>query len=178
MALYWHPSSPVMHYHRSNYHEWRLHLIHVILYKFITVNLERKINISIYLSITLVRDDMSKGSNILGQHHPRDGRSETFRLGTHCSGTHRPGIVSTPSLPFPLLSRYPPPLCLSFLSESICLRNSPLSINLSISPGTTVSHISQWPAQNFTEEQITVFSHITPGSLKKKFTENDKAIPV
>ncbi len=45
-----------MHSHRSDYHEWRLHLIHVIQCKFIIVNLERKLNISIYLSIYLFHD--------------------------------------------------------------------------------------------------------------------------
>jgi hypothetical protein len=36
-------------YSRSNYNKWRHYLIRVILYKFIAVNMERKINISIYL---------------------------------------------------------------------------------------------------------------------------------
>jgi hypothetical protein len=44
---------------------------------------------------TLVRDTMSKGRNILGQHYPRDRTSEYFRLGTHCSGTHRQGVIKT-----------------------------------------------------------------------------------
>jgi hypothetical protein len=43
-----------MHSLRSNHYEWRHYLIRVILYKFIAVNMERKINISIYLSIYLL----------------------------------------------------------------------------------------------------------------------------
>jgi hypothetical protein len=47
---------------------------------------------------TLVRNAKSKGRNILGLHRPRDalskeGTSETFLEGTHCSGTHRHGMT-------------------------------------------------------------------------------------
>ncbi len=43
---------------------------------------------------------LSKGRNILGPHHPWDAVSKgrnirDFYLGTHCSGTHRPGIQQT-----------------------------------------------------------------------------------
>jgi hypothetical protein len=58
------PSSPIMHSLRSNYYEWRFYSIHVVPYKFICVKLERKINISIYLSISYTQNHNNRTSRV------------------------------------------------------------------------------------------------------------------